>query len=128
MTYENRLSVLGACLLSTLLTRQAVQAQSAAAKPPAYYVSEFEVADPEAMRPYSATVESTFQPFGGRYAVRGGQVTSLEGQPTRRIIMIVFPSLEQARAWYDSPAYGAIRPIRHRAAPSKVFIVQGLPG
>lgn len=92
---------------------------------PAIYVSEFEVTDPEGIRPYSAGVEGTFLPFGGRYIVRGGPVTSLEGPPTRRIVMISFPSVSQAQAWYDSPAYRALRPIRHRTATSKVFIVEG---
>lgn len=52
------------------------------AKPPAYYISEFELTDPEGIRPYSAAVESTFAPFGGRYVVRGGKVALLEGEPT----------------------------------------------
>jgi uncharacterized protein (DUF1330 family) len=104
------------------------QAQSAPpALAPAIYVSEFEVTDPEGIKPYSAAVDATFAPFGGRYVVRGGKVASLEGEPTRRIVMIEFPSMEQARAWYDSPAYRAIRPIRQRSATSHVFIVQGVP-
>jgi uncharacterized protein (DUF1330 family) len=117
----------GACVLAVLLPFHTACAQSSPAKPPAFYVSEFEVTDPEGIRPYSAAVESTFTPFGGRYMVRVGQLRSLEGDPTKRVVMIAFPSLEQAQAWYDSPAYRAIRPIRHNAAKSKVFIVEGLP-
>ena len=41
--------------------------------------------------------------------------------------MIVFPSLEQAQAWYDSPRYREIMPIRHRSAKSRVFIMEGFP-
>jgi uncharacterized protein (DUF1330 family) len=95
------------------------------ANQPAYYVSEFELTDPEGIRPYSAAVESTFVPFGGRYVVRGGKVASLEGEPTRRLIMIAFPSMEQAQAWYDSPRYRELMPIRHRSAKSRVFIMEG---
>lgn len=94
-------------------------------KPPAYYISEFELTDPEGIRPYGAAVESTFAPFGGRYVVRGGKVASLEGEPTKRLIMIAFPSLEQAQAWYDSPRYRELMPIRHRSAKSRVFIMEG---
>jgi uncharacterized protein (DUF1330 family) len=93
----------------------------------AYYLSEFEVTDAEGIRPYSAAVESTFQPYGGRYVVRGGKVTSLEGAPTQRIIMIAFPTMERAQAWYDSEAYRALRPIRQRSATSRVFILGALP-
>jgi uncharacterized protein (DUF1330 family) len=105
---------------------EAAHAQApAAAKPPAFYVSEFEVTDPEGIKPYSAAVESTFVPFGGRYVVRGGKVAALEGEATKRIVMIAFPSMEQAQAWYDSPTYRELRPIRHKSAKSRVFIVEG---
>ena len=120
-----RMAAVGACMLSAMLPLSIVHAQSSQAKPPAFYISEFEVTDREGIRPYSEAVESTFVPFGGRYVVRGGPVRSLEGEATKRIVMIAFPSVEQAQAWYDSPAYRAIRPIRHRSAKSRVFIVEG---
>lgn len=101
------------------------QSQASATGKPAYYMSEFELTDPEGIRPYSAAVESTFIPFGGRYVVRGGKVTSLEGEPTKRIIVIAFPSMQQAQAWYDSPRYRQIMPIRHKSARSRVFIMEG---
>ena len=121
-------------LLSALLTAavigglpaKALHAQPMTeAKPPAYYISEFVLTDPEGIRPYSAAVESTFAPFGGRYVVRGGKVASLEGEPAKRLIMIAFPSMEQAQAWYDSPRYRELMPIRHRSAKSRVFIMEG---
>ncbi|WP_189611029.1 DUF1330 domain-containing protein [Pigmentiphaga litoralis] len=107
---------------------QAVTSSQATTAAPvtAIYVSEFEVTDPEGIKPYSAGVDATFAPFGGRYIVRGGTVASLEGGATKRVVMIQFPSMEQARAWYDSPAYRALRPIRHQSATSKVFIVNGV--
>jgi len=98
----------------------------AAAKPVAFYISEFEVTNPDGIKPYSAAVDSTFAPFGGRYVVRGGKVASLEGEPTKRIVIIAFPSMEQALAWYNSPEYRELRPIRHNSATSRVFIVEGM--
>ena len=93
---------------------------------PAFYISEFEVTDPEALKPYRERVDGTFAPFGGRYVVRGGEIASLEGEaPKGRIVVIKFDSMEKAKAWYDSPAYREIRPIRHSAAKSRVFIVEG---
>jgi uncharacterized protein (DUF1330 family) len=111
------------CLSMATVTAQTQPAGGARA--PAYYIAEFELTDPEGIRPYSAAVESTFTPFGGRYVVRGGKVTSLEGAPAKRMIMIAFPSLERAQAWYDSPAYRNILPIRHKSATSRVFIMDG---
>jgi uncharacterized protein (DUF1330 family) len=73
-------------------------------------------------------VDATFAPFGGRYVVRGSEIASLEGEPPKgRIVVIKFDSMEKAKAWYDSPAYREIRPIRHGAAKSRVFIVEGTP-
>jgi uncharacterized protein (DUF1330 family) len=116
-----------AAMLAITLSAARAQVPASQAKPPAYYISEFEVTDAEGIRPYSAAVESTFAPFGGRYAARGGKVVSLEGEPSKRVIMIVFPSLEQAQAWYDSPRYREIMPIRHKSAKSRVFIMEGFP-
>jgi uncharacterized protein (DUF1330 family) len=120
-----RTAGVAAMLALTVLGARA-QAQTSQAAPPAYYISEFELTDAEGIRPYSAAVESTFAPFGGRYAARGGKVVSLEGEPSKRVIMIVFPSLEQAQAWYDSPRYREIMPIRHRSATSRVFIMEAV--
>jgi uncharacterized protein (DUF1330 family) len=94
---------------------------------PAFYISEFEVNDPDGIKPYSQQVEATFAPFTGRYLVRGGQTSSLEGEQPKRIVMIAFDSMAQAQAWYGSPAYRAIRPIRLQSAKSRVYIVEGAP-
>jgi uncharacterized protein (DUF1330 family) len=127
MKRNARIAAVGSFVVAALLPLHAARAQAPSpSKPPAFYISEFEVTDLEGIRPYSAAVESTFTPFGGRYVVRGGPAKSLEGEATKRIVMIKFPSLEQAQAWYDSPAYRTIQPIRHRSAKSRVFIVEGL--
>ena len=83
-------AALGAlALAAALLPLPPAYAQPSAAKPPGIYISEFEVTDPGGIRPYSAAVDATFAPFGGRYAVRGGQVTSLEGDPTKRVVSTI---------------------------------------
>jgi uncharacterized protein (DUF1330 family) len=61
-----------------------------------------------------------------RRVVRSDKTQSLEGEPPNGIVVIAFDSVEKAREWYDSPAYAAIRPIRQRAAKSRIFIVEGL--
>lgn len=93
---------------------------------PAFYISEFELTDPEGIKPYSAQVESTFKPYGGRYIVRGGKIDALEGGAHKsRIVVIAFDSLEKAHAWYQSAAYQEIKPIRLNSTKSRVFIVEG---
>lgn len=123
LTTSLRLTLLAASAIAGFATSP-VHAQAPVPAPgPAYYVSEFELTDAEGIRPYSARVESTFAPFGGKYIARGGQVVSLEGEPAKRVVMVAFPSMAQARAWYDSPVYRDLRPIRQRSATSRVFVV-----
>jgi len=102
---------------------------SALAVTPAYYVAEFQPTDQEAIKPYSAQVESTFRPYGGRFIVRGGQLNIKEGFGAQgRLVIIKFDSLKQAQDWYNSPEYQNIIPIRHRSGNSRTYIVEGLPG
>jgi uncharacterized protein (DUF1330 family)/quinol monooxygenase YgiN len=91
----------------------------------AFYIAEFEVSDPEGLKPYSARVQSTLAPFGGRFVKRGGVIAALEGEPPKGMVMIAFDSVQQAQAWYDSPAYREIRPIRHRSAKTRAYVVEG---
>ncbi|WP_369936957.1 DUF1330 domain-containing protein [Xanthomonas tesorieronis] len=120
-----------AVLVSSSFGIRAAQAQSPAAdaKPsPAYYVAEFEATDVEGIKPYSARVAGTFKPYGGRFIVRGAVPGVKEGFGAQgRLVVIKFDSLAQAQAWYDSPAYQAIIPIRHRSGNSRTYIVEGMP-
>ena len=94
----------------------------------AYVVVDVEVHDPERYREYTSQVPDTLTPFGGKFLVRGGKVEAMEGswQPQRAVIL-EFPSVEQARAWYSSPTYQAILPIRQRNAKTNFLaIVEGV--
>jgi uncharacterized protein (DUF1330 family) len=94
--------------------------------PPGYVIAEVEVTDPTTFQKYAQKVPETLVPFQGHYIVRGGKIQPLEGEAPKRFVVIAFDSAEKARAWEDSPAYAAIRPIRQSAAKSRVFIVEGL--
>ena len=115
-------------MMAAVVATTPLPALAQTVQPPAsaIYVAEFEVTDMDGIKPYSANVESTFAPFGGRFIVRGGRLVSQEGMATKRIVMIEFPSFEQAQAWYDSAPYTELRKIRHRTATSKVFTVEEL--
>ncbi len=125
-TTSTVLTVFAAVIMGAIALKGPHAQAPSASKLPAFYISEFEVTDPEGLKPYSARVASTFEPFGGRYIVRGGTIAPLEGEaPKGRIVIIAFESMEKAQAWYDSPAYQVLKPIRHKAAQSRVFIVEG---
>jgi len=95
-----------------------------------YVISEADaITDSAAIKNYGAKVPETLAPFSGHYhfVVRGGKAENLDGDPPPEgIVVIAFDSSEQAHAWYDSPAYAAIRPIRQAAIKGRMFIVEGV--
>ena len=93
----------------------------------AYVIAEVEVIDPNGYKTYQALVPPSLAPFGGRILVRGGRTVSLEGAPTKRIVVIEFDNVETAERWYRSPAYAEAIPLRQRAATARLFIVEGAP-
>jgi uncharacterized protein (DUF1330 family) len=94
---------------------------------PGYIVAEIDVTDPTTYQKYAAQVPGTLAPFKAQYLVRGGKTMPLEGEPpAKRVVVLAFDSVEKAKAWYDSPAYSAIRPIRQSAAKTRSFIAEGV--
>jgi uncharacterized protein (DUF1330 family) len=105
----------------------AIHAQQAKVAP-GYVIAEVEVNDATAFQKYATAVPGTLAPFNAKYVVRAGKITAVEGEaPKGRFIVIAFDSVEKAQAWEDSPAYEAIKPIRHASAKSRVFIAEGVP-
>jgi uncharacterized protein (DUF1330 family) len=111
---------------------RAIHAQQTASQTktaPVYLISEADaITDPTAIKEYGAKVGGTLAPFNGHYhfVVAGGKAQSLEGEAPQGIVVIAFDSAEQAHAWYDSPAYQAIKPIRQSAVKGRMFIVPGI--
>ena len=94
----------------------------------AYVMVDVVVNDPEPYQEYLRGVPATVAQYGGRFLVRGGKVETIEGSwNPQRVVVIEFPSADQARAWYHSPEYQAILPIRLRNATSNFLaIVEGV--
>jgi uncharacterized protein (DUF1330 family) len=93
---------------------------------PGYVIAEVDVQDPTTFQKYSEQVPGTLAPFNGHFLVRGGKIQAVEGEAPKRFVVIAFDSMEKAQSWEDSPAYGAIKPIRHISAKSRVFIIEGV--
>lgn len=78
---------------------------------------------------YLQRIDDTLLPFSGRYVIHGGPYQPLEGTWAGDLVMIEFPSMEQAEAWYGSEAYTAIRPLRTGNTEGEVLLVEGVkPG
>ncbi|MGQ4878594.1 DUF1330 domain-containing protein [Billgrantia sp. LNSP4103-1] len=75
---------------------------------------------------YLEKIDATLAPYGGHYLVHGGPTEVLEGHWQGDTIMLGFPSLEQARAWYRSDAYRRILPLRTANAMGDVILVEGV--
>jgi uncharacterized protein (DUF1330 family) len=91
-----------------------------------YVIAEVDVTDPDTYKKYAEKVPATVAAFDGHYLVRGGKIQEVEGEVPKRIVVIAFESVEKARAWEYSPAYEAIKPLRHSSAKSRIFIVEGI--
>lgn len=95
--------------------------------PAAYMIADVKVTDPEAYEDYKAQVPATIAKYGGEYLVRGGDFVALEGDaPSGRVVVLRFESKERALEWYNSDEYEGPKAIRHRAAVSRSFLVEGM--
>lgn len=106
------------------LLTTALRAQSS---PPAYLVAEVAIHDAETFaKDYAPKVAATVPPYGGRFLAIGGKVMALEGEAPQRFVIIAFDNVEKARAWYDSPAYQQLIPIRQKTSKGTLFIAEGV--
>ena len=93
---------------------------------PAYIVVEVEVEDPVRYEDYKKMVPPSLSAYGGRFLVRGGKVENLEGDwSPKRFVMLEFPSVEQAKAWWDSPEYADAKALRQATARTQMIVVEG---
>lgn len=91
-----------------------------------YLVGQITVTNPEVYAVYASQVPQTIAAFGGKYLVRGGHATQLEGQAHgERNVVIEFPSREIAEAWYNSDAYQAIIGHRTNNSTGALALVDG---
>ena len=96
---------------------------------PAYFVALVEIHDPAGFQSYHEQFEATLAPFGGRMVSFGATIVPLEGMDgsTARAAIVVFPSLQAARDWFESPVYQRIARLRQQSAQTRGFFVEGLP-
>lgn len=75
---------------------------------------------------YIERIQSTLDPFGGRFVVHGATVEVREGPWPGTIVVISFPDIEAARGWYDSPAYQEILHLRTDHIEGSAILVEGV--
>jgi len=95
---------------------------------PAYVIADVRDAwDAEALAEYRRRNTDAVAAHGGRFVVRGGEVELLEGEwDTRRVVVMEFPDVAAARAWWTSAEYEAIKPLRRGASDTRIILVEGV--
>jgi len=92
----------------------------------AYLITQIDVTDPEAYEEYRKQVPATLAGRGAKFLVRGGALRRLEGEwPHERVVVIEFPSMDDAQAWYDSAAYAGPKALRQSASRGNMILVEG---
>jgi uncharacterized protein (DUF1330 family) len=93
----------------------------------AYLIGQIEITDPEAYDDYRRQVAPTMEGRGAKILVRGGDMNRLEGDwPYDRVVVLEFPSMEAARAWYDSAEYAGPKALRQGASRGNMILVEGV--
>ena len=93
----------------------------------AYVIVQVDVKDPVRYEAYKSMVPPSLTKFGGRFLVRGGKTHTMEGGwAPRRFVIVEFPSVEQAKAWWESPEYAEAKALRQATSDSQLIIAEGL--
>jgi uncharacterized protein (DUF1330 family) len=93
----------------------------------AYVIADVRINTTGDLRDYARQAPATIARFGGRFVIRGGKAEDLEGDwHPDRIVVVEFSTLEQAKQWWHSPEYMAVRAIRQRNATSRLIVVEGV--
>jgi len=94
---------------------------------PAYVIADVrEARDADALAEYRRGNTEAVARHGGRFIARGGEIELLEGEwDTRRIVVIEFPDMDAARAWYESGHYAPLKALRQSASDTNIILVEG---
>ena len=91
-----------------------------------YIVGMITINDPEAYKPYMAQTSALVEEYGGRYLIRGGEMTVAEGDmPHNRFVVIEFDSPETVQKFYTDPRYVETRKIRQDNSLGTILHITG---
>jgi uncharacterized protein (DUF1330 family) len=95
----------------------------------AYILVDITINDPQTYERYKLLAPASIAAYHGKYLVRGGRTEVLEGdwEPSR-LVILEFPGVEEAKAWFDSEEYAAAKALRQSCAATEMLLVEGFPG
>ncbi len=122
-----RKAFFAATLLATAAIGGAVlHAQTAAA--PAYLIAHVQVTDQDGWKQYVAALPATLAPYHVKTLARAPAVAvDASTPPAGSTVILAFNSMDDLKAWWNSPAYQAIVPIREKSAKTVAYALPGQP-
>lgn len=92
-----------------------------------FVIIDVEITDAERYGDFMEEVTATVEAYGGKFVVRGGTFDVIEGDWTpNRLAVLEFATVEDSRAWLDSPEYNALNEIRTSSSNINMVVVEGV--
>lgn len=92
----------------------------------AYVITEIDITDPQGYEEYKKMGPPTVAAYGGKFIARGGKTEVLEGSwNPKRVVILQFESVEQAKKWWASKEYSVAKQVRHKTAVTNMIVVEG---
>lgn len=93
----------------------------------AYIIVDVHITNPTLYEEYRKLTPASLVPYDGKFIVRGGTTDTLEGDwAPGRVVVLEFPSVEKAKAWWSSPGYAPAKAIRQSASDTRMILVEGV--
>ena len=94
----------------------------------AYVIGRVQVRNSDWVAEYGPKTAALVEKHGGKFRVRRGKMEKLEGRDSLPdvVVVIEFPSMDHAKAWYNDPDYGPMIKLRQTGATSELMVVEGL--
>lgn len=94
----------------------------------AYLVVEIEITNPENYELVKQLTPATIEKFGGKYLARGGKTETLEGEwQPKRLVILEFSDMDQAKSWWNSSEYAPVKGLRQLYASTNMVLTEGNP-
>jgi len=120
--------VVGAiAVLTTVLSPAAYAQEAAPAQPLGYMIANYQINDQAGFQQYLNAAGSLVAQYSGRVIVFNLNATAVEGSPKSVMAIAEFPTVEDARRFYNSPEYTAAKRFRIASTEGAVIITEGLP-
>ncbi|HYG19929.1 MAG TPA: DUF1330 domain-containing protein [Ohtaekwangia sp.] len=92
----------------------------------AYIIVDVNIRDYSQYEAYKKLTPPSLVPFGGKFVVRGGATETLEGNwEPGRVVVLEFPSVEKAKAWWSSEGYAPAKALRQSISDTRMILVEG---